>query len=236
MMYLGSKARVAKLFIPIMVAEAVKRGITHWVEPFVGGGNMIDKVPDWFHREGWDVDDHAVSALRAIRDDHETLPKTCDEATYHRIRGGPFVDGTNSWLRFVCSFGGKFDAGFARSLLRDHCAEAWRSAQKQGPMMETVMLFCKDYREGELYSQALLYCDPPYAKTTKYSSGAFDSAEFFNWCRKKRDEGHLVFVSEYEAPEDFIVVAEKSVKTTFASQRTKATHNPTERLFMLEPK
>ena len=34
MKYMGSKNRIAKHLIPIMVAEADKQGITTWVEPF----------------------------------------------------------------------------------------------------------------------------------------------------------------------------------------------------------
>lgn len=238
MKYLGSKSRVANLFLPIMLAEARKRGIDTWVEPFVGGGNMIDKVPpQQFRRLGFDVDIHAVNALRAIRDGHVELPKTCDEATYRSIRGGTFSNGVNSWLRFVCSFGGKFDAGFARFVGRDFCAEAWRNAQKQGPLLNNVFLQVRSYEEVLVTCEpVLLYCDPPYGNTTKYASGGFDSARFFDWCRKQRDAGHLVFVSEYAAPEDFRLVKEATVKTTFASQRTKATHQATEKLFMLEPK
>jgi len=46
MKYMGSKNRIAKHLLPIMLAECEKHGITKWVEPFVGGANMIDKVPE----------------------------------------------------------------------------------------------------------------------------------------------------------------------------------------------
>ena len=48
MKYMGSKNRIAKFVLPIMIKEANEKGITTWVEPFVGGANMIDKVPDSF--------------------------------------------------------------------------------------------------------------------------------------------------------------------------------------------
>ena len=38
---MGSKNRIAKQILPIMLKQ---RGNRTWVEPFVGGGNMIDKV------------------------------------------------------------------------------------------------------------------------------------------------------------------------------------------------
>ena len=40
MKYMGSKNRIAKEILPIMLKE---RGQRTWVEPFVGGGNMISE-------------------------------------------------------------------------------------------------------------------------------------------------------------------------------------------------
>ena len=48
MKYMGGKNRIAKFVLPIMIKEANEKGITTWVEPFVGGANMIDKVPNNF--------------------------------------------------------------------------------------------------------------------------------------------------------------------------------------------
>ena len=41
MKYLGSKNKIAKYILPIMLEN---RGERTWVEPFVGGANTIDKV------------------------------------------------------------------------------------------------------------------------------------------------------------------------------------------------
>ena len=42
MKYMGSKNRIAKEILPIMLAYRTPE--MAWVEPFVGGANMIDKV------------------------------------------------------------------------------------------------------------------------------------------------------------------------------------------------
>jgi DNA adenine methylase len=42
---MGSKQRIAKYILPIMLDEARKNNIKTWVEPFLGGANVIDKVP-----------------------------------------------------------------------------------------------------------------------------------------------------------------------------------------------
>lgn len=68
MKYMGSKRRIAKHILPIMVKAANDAGITTWVEPFVGGGNMIDRVPARFERIGYDLNPHTIKAMIDIRD------------------------------------------------------------------------------------------------------------------------------------------------------------------------
>ena len=57
MKYMGSKHRIAKEIMPIMLKE---RGQRTWVEPFVGGGNMIDKVQG--KRIGADINHYVIEA------------------------------------------------------------------------------------------------------------------------------------------------------------------------------
>jgi len=62
MIYLGSKARYAAEIIAI--ATAGRKHGTTWVEPFVGGGNIICRVPpEQGPRIGSDVNWRCTSAL-----------------------------------------------------------------------------------------------------------------------------------------------------------------------------
>ena len=137
MNYMGSKNRIAKHLLPIMIEAADNAGITTWVEPFVGGGNMIDKVPDRFKRIGYDFNEHVIYAMCDIRDRAEDLPESITEEYYKEVRGNkPEV--FNSWLRFVASFGAKFEGGYARGKnsvggYRNYVSESKRSALKQSP-------------------------------------------------------------------------------------------------------
>ena len=61
----------------------------------------------------------------------------------------------------------------------------------------------------EIPDNSLIYCDPPYEGAETYRKHLclehmeFDHKEFWQWCRDRSKEGHTVFVSEYNAPEDF---------------------------------
>lgn len=117
---MGSKNRIAKHLLPIMLAEAEKHGITTWVEPFVGGANMIDKVPDSFERIGCDLNDHVIHALIDIRDNVEVLPEffTAEDRKYWKEQNPQKV---KSWACIVTSFGADLRGGYAREkVMKQH--------------------------------------------------------------------------------------------------------------------
>lgn len=227
---MGSKNRIAKHLLPIMLEEAEKQGVTKWVEPFVGGANMIDKVPDAFERVGYDLNPHTIAALIGIRDHVDDLPCEVSEEYYKSIRGAE-QNPITSILRFGCAFGGVFESTFARDRKtgRNFAAETKRNALKQSPKIQSVQFICDSY-ENLSFENTLIYCDPPYAGTSGYKTGAFDHDKFFNWCREQA-KNNIVFVSEYNAPSGFIKVWQGEIKTNFASSRKTATHNAVEKLF-----
>ncbi|WVH13960.1 hypothetical protein CASP1_00037 [Alcaligenes phage CASP1] len=231
MIYMGSKNRIAKYLLPIMLIEAKKHGITTWVEPFVGGGNIIDKVPPEFTRIGYDLNDHVVHAMIDIRDNLGLLPESISEEKYKEYKGR-IPESITSWVRFVASFGAKFDAGYARRKGSDEytfVGRGKRNAIKQSPKIQNVDFICENYINLD-FENCLIYCDPPYQGTSGYKTGEFDHDLFFNWCRKQAKK-NIVFVSEYSAPEDFKEVWRGEIKTNFASSRKSATHNAVEKLY-----
>lgn len=235
MIYLGSKNRIAKIILPLMLEKAKEKNITTWVETCVGGANLIDKVPLNFKRVGIDLNPHTIAALIGVRDLLEELPKDVSEDYYKSLRGRK-PDPITSLIRFGASFGGKFEAGYARSnpskgTPRNHWREAVRNAEKQSPHIQDVEFINGSYSDFSEFKNCLIYCDPPYEGTTGYSNLDFDYLHFWEWCRNM-SEYNLVFVSEYKAPGDFLPIWEGPLKTNFSSTRSSATHTATEKLFV----
>ena len=229
MVYMGSKNRIAKYILPIMLEDANKKGITTWVEPFVGGGNIIDKVPDDFQRIGIDLNAHVIAALIAIRDLVDELPENLTKEEYKLLKGSE-PEPIKSWLRFVCSFAGKFEEGYARDKTgRNYAKEGASNAKKQSPKLQGVKLINGSYDQHSYFKNCLIYCDPPYENTASYKTGVFDHIKFWDWCRKM-SKNNLVYVSEYKAPNDFICIWEGKSKTNLNPQRKTATE-VTEKLF-----
>jgi DNA adenine methylase len=227
---MGSKNRIAGSILPIMLKEVELLKLTTWVEPFVGGANMVDRVPTTLARIGIDFNPHTIKALIAIRDQAQTLPERLTPEEYKVLKGADPEEIT-SWLRFVCSVGGKFENGYARDAKnRNYAKEGKNNALKQSPKLQGVKFIHGSYEEYSDFKNCLIYCDPPYQGTTSYKTGTFNHFKFWEWCREM-SKNNVVYISEYSAPEDFICVWSGEVKTNFAFQRKGATHNAVERLY-----
>lgn len=233
MKYMGSKRRIAKHIVPIMEKMAEEKGYGVWIEPFVGGANLIDKVSNKFKRIGFDANDHVIFALKDIRDNPEKLPQHVSSEEYYAEKGKE-PGSITSWIRFVCAFGGVFGSGYAKEYL-DHNQHnsglaGYRNAQKQSPLLQGVELFKSDYKDLSFYG-CVIYCDPPYKDTTGYKHSEFNHEEFYQWCREQ-SKNNLVFVSEYQMPEDFKEIWTGEIREMQNGIKKKI-GNVTEKLFVL---
>ena len=224
---MGSKNRIAKEILPIMLKE---RGQRTWVEPFVGGGNMIDKVQG--KRIGADVNPYLIDALIAIRDCVSDLPKNnkeFTEADYKLLRQNEDYK-YKGYAGFAFSYSGKWLGGWCRDgkNKRDYVNEAYKNALNQSPNLQGIRLVNESYLNLQIPENSLIYCDPPYENTTKYKDD-FNHLEFWEWCRNKTKEGHIVYVSEYNAPADFKCIWSKEIVSSLTQDTGAKTS--IERLF-----
>lgn len=210
MQYMGSKNRIAKHILPFMLAE--RKPEQFWVEPFVGGANMIDKVSG--NRIGNDSHEFLIALLIAIRDGY-IPPTNISKEMYYAIKTSPtdYPKELVGFVGFLCSFGGKWWGGYAFNAKGDNYAERGsRCLVKQAKNLDGVVFESFSYLELEIPEHSLIYCDPPYANTSKYKDD-FNHDAFWQWCRNMSNKGHTVFVSEYSAPNDFVCVKEVQHKT-----------------------
>lgn len=220
MKYMGSKNRIAKHLLPIILKD---RKPNQWyVEPFVGGANMIDKVDG--NRIGADFNPYLIEALKLIRDNPESIPEVITESEYKAAQNEKPLTGIAGFIGFAMSFGGKWFGGYRRDKagskgcvenMRTQTRRSRNSAIKQSVNIQGVKFISSSYSELDIPDCSIIYCDPPYANTTKYKDD-FNHDEFWQWCRDKVKEGHQVFISEYKAPDDFICVWQQELNVSVA--------------------
>lgn len=234
MKYMGSKARISKELAPMFNDIIKKHNIKTYIEPFVGGANMIDKI-ECETKIGIDNNYYLISMWKALQSGWEPPLHITEEEYYHvRDNKDKYPPYYVALVGFCASFGAKWFGGYARSnkpdgTPRNMSNEAIRNILKQLPNVMDVEFICDDYRNLKDVKNALIYCDPPYANTTKYKND-FNHDEFWNWVRKI-SKNNIVLVSEYNAPNDFDCIWSKEVKTLISSQVDKRKKD-VERLFI----
>ena len=229
MKYMGFKNRIAKEILPIILKNR-KEG-QFYVEPFVGGANTIDKVEG--NRIGADTNYYLIKMYQACCDGW--LPSSdYTEEQYKEVREKKdnYPPELVGYFGFALSYGGKWFGGWRRDSLgkRNYTLEAQKNAIKQFPKLQSVKFICCSYENLKIPTNSIVYCDPPYLHATGYKD-AFNHESFYEWCRKLKKDGHIVYISEYYMPSDFSCVWQKEI----TSSLTKNTGNKrgVEKLFTL---
>lgn len=218
MKYMGSKARHAKELLPIILKD--HKPDMWYVEPFVGGANMIDKVNHNIapKRLGCDVHEYLIALWQAVSQGWQP-PSNFTEEQYNDVRKNKqnYPPAMVGYVGFALSYSGKWFGGWCRDGAgkRDYVTESYKNALKQFPSLKGVHFQNKSVFDIDFTrcGPSTIYCDPPYAGTTKYKDD-FDHERFYEWCRARHKEGHNIFVSEYSMPDDFICVWSKEVNNS----------------------
>lgn len=247
MKYMGSKSRIVSEILPIMLKEMDKD--TCFVDMFCGGCHVIERVPNNLRRIANDKNNYLISMWSFLVNTKLEFPETITKESYSFYRNifnkrgfgnnkTTSDDAMIGWIGFMGSFNGRFfDGGYsghhvkAGTGFRNYIAEQIRNTKSQIENLKGVEWNVGDYSELHIPPKSLIYCDIPYKNTKQYSiSKDFDYERFYSWCRKMKNQGHTIYVSEYWMPEDFTCVWEKSVKNTMNQTKTKQT---IERLYKL---
>lgn len=212
MRYLGGKFKLRRELSAFL--ERHRRPGQVYIEPFVGAFNVIAEMQN--PRIANDVNPYLIALYSAVQRGW-IPPRTLTENEYADIKNNrdQYPPELVAFAGFGCSFGGKWFGGYARDKLNQNYAlNAHNSLIKVAPLLANVTIVSQDYRDLLIPPNSLIYCDPPYKSTTTYTAtNKFDHDVFWAWVRDKSLEGHDVFVSEFQAPDDFECVWSKSRKT-----------------------
>lgn len=265
MKYMGSKAKYARELLIAMSKECNLSDYENWVEPFVGGANMIAEVANaecprhrgimtnfsqpciCFKKDvvkwGNDINPYLIEMFKAVQNGWVPSDKYSEEDYKLAKENAKLTWKTTSpdlmiaeigFIGIGCSYSGKWFGGYARGNAsdgkpRNYAKESKDNLLKQKPFIQDVIFGCHHYKNMYLpKTKSIIYCDPPYAMTTKYKE-KFESDKFWDWCNEMVEMGHKVFVSEYQAPEGWRCIWEKVVNSSLTKET--GSKKAVERLF-----
>lgn len=227
MRYVGGKSRHA-----VALAEVIERYRTTQTaiyDPFVGGGAMTNVFARRYaHVYASDTHPDLIMLYQALQQGWKP-PTNVSEDEYKALRHAE-PSALRGFVRFGCSFGGNFTSGYALKSYPAAIDESSRSLARMN--LRRISFSHASFFDIEFINPAerVIYCDPPYQSTQGYSVGDFDHDAFWRRCNDLHDQGFLVAVSEYNAPDGWSCVWRKDTALQL-SGGAKANQR-TERLFI----
>ncbi len=223
---MGSKSRIAKDIVPIIQKCIDDTNISNYMELFVGGANVIDKIK-CTNQIGNDIHKPLIHLLEYAKNGG-VLPDEITREEYSKVRSNPnnFDDWYVGCVGFLASYNGRyFDGGYAQSgyektktgeRFRNYYQEAKNNLikQSQNPLFKNTTFRGDDYKSCiNIYKPDnwVIYVDPPYQGTKQFSNGKnFNYDEFWKIMRDL-SKNNYVLISELNAPNDFENIWEQEV-------------------------
>lgn len=242
MNYLGSKARISKYIVPIIQKIINDNDIHFYIEPFVGGANIIDKII-CDKKFGYDIDKYLIYLFIHLKEGG-SLPNIVTKDIYDKARQAWHDNNVNKEFEeweigcygHLCSFSGRFfDGGFSYEGIekrkdgttkkRCYYQERKNNLLKQikQPLWSDIMWGISDYRELRNLDNYCIYVDKPYEGVKQYNNSVnFNHNEFWEIIRQW-SEKNIVLISELSAPEDFECIWQQEVSRSIkANDKSKA--------------
>lgn len=239
MKYMGSKAKIASSILPFIHSYMWINNIDTYIEPFVGGCNMIDKV-QCSKKLAYDKNRYLIALFKYLQDGGE-LPEDVSQDQYidcrshYQLDDGYYEDWYIAAVGFLAGFNGRFydgcyaNNGWDGEHFRDYYQESKRNILSQMISLQDVQFNVSDYIDLKPKG-ALIYADPPYAGTKGYLTITkdFNHPKFWDTMREWSKD-NIVLISEENAPDDFDVLWEQEVMRTIRATDKKL---KTEKLFI----
>ena len=234
MSYVGGKSTGFKHIISIL-NDPKYNGLDYY-EPFCGYCHITRRI---VNKKSITINDYNALLVCLLDGIKQNLPYP--EITRERYNELKKQHHIISWERaiagFCYSYNGKLWGGYVldnsnvpsfkkygKLVVYHKTHKNYHNKLKLNLPFMTAKLECKTYCDfigGINPVGALIYCDPPYRNTTSYhkkSVGEFDHDTFWDWVREL-SKNNIVYVSEYNAPPDFICVAELPKTSTLSGKR-----------------
>lgn len=208
MMFSGGKHRVAKEIASVL--RGLRPPGSLFVEPFAGSCAVTEQMEN--PRVAADIDGELIAMWRAAQSGW-VPPTVITEDDYRRIKNDNAAPAElRAFVAYPCSYAGKRWGGYARGCLRNYADTSSRSIVKRAANLQGVAFYHADFFDWQTPGNCLVYCDPPYLRTTKPGATRRFAYDAFVERARSWSLSNVVVVSEYQAPApDFIEVWSRAI-------------------------
>ena len=216
-LYHGGKNRIGldiATFIHSMVDILDKENGIHfqgYVEPFVGMAGVYRHISELFREYNFDyqASDINPSLILMWKDAQkgksDKFPINVTQELFDKLKYDPKPSATKGLVGFANSYMGIYFTTFNVNYAKN--TNTIKRVLDVGEKLENVQFSCCNYDKFSNLKNHIIYCDPPYSKSSNYYDEdhrkmTFDHDTFWKWTIRMANQ-NLVLVSEYEVPEKY---------------------------------
>lgn len=223
MIYVGAKSRIVKYIKPLILRHRLPN--QPYIEPFAGGMNVICEISN--PRIANDINTNLIEMWKSLMGGWKPgyyTKEEYDDACVNPQNYEPYELG---WLAFICSYRGKEWGGYSgrrlsgANIIRDYQRESYDNLAPQIQKLKGIEFSNVNYQKLNFDRHSLIYCDPPYYNTQDYNTPFYHSL-FWEWVRDLVKNQHLVYISEYSAPNDFVCIWSKTIKSQLNNNTSRS--------------
>lgn len=251
MKYMGSKSKIANDIINTIKNHCDDNNfiIKTWIEPFVGGSNIIKNISDDIIKIGYDNNKYLIEMYKSLQLNGinyftHNIPKELYDSVRecYKNKNNMYENDYIGWIGFMASANGRFfDGGYSGisytkiGTKRNYIDESIRGLEKELESLKNVKYNYNTY-ENLNFKNSLIYCDPPYKNTKVYNTSKnFNYNNFYDWCINQNNNGNMIFISEYDMPSDFECIWKKDHTSSLrANNKISGAKNSVEKLFVIK--
>lgn len=200
----GSKNKYSKYICPILQGCIDKNKIETFIDVCVGGSNIIKNIKAK-NRIGIDKNQNLIDLYHQMQMGNFNFPPFPTREDWDKCKNGEI----NGWYAgLVEIFTSYLARGYGGGYNKQE-GQYWgrvHTAQKDLPLIQDINYIYSDFEIIKNYTGCVIYADPPYIGTKTYSSDPKFDYERFWQCMREVSINNWTFISEQNAPDDFIPI------------------------------
>ena len=235
--YVGGKHRIGQEIADIISSINVNH--LPWFEPFCGMMGVTRHIKG--EKTVTDLNSDIVKMWEEVFSGNLIYPEHVSKEEFYSIQKQTSPNGLKGFILASCCFSGYYGISYGLDYKggRQKFLNAKKGIEKVKSMIDIKSLTFLPSNSYDLLSPKgmCIYCDPPYLDTCQNTYiEKFDTEKFWNVMREWSKD-NLVFISELQAPKDFVCIWEKQISTSLGKSTLKKCQRKTrriEKLFMHE--
>lgn len=206
MVYVGSKNKIAKYILPYIHKSLKATKYNNYIEPFVGGANIIDKVKAK-NKIGSDKNKYLIALFNKLKKNEINIPKYISKKEYELVKNYKhyYPDWYIGLVGHLASWAGMFFSQYiGDNPNRNYYKESVNNILNQLDDLRDITFINCNYTNWSDIKDSVIYCDPPYKgmKIYRHIDGISNYEEFYEFC-KYIGKNNVVLISEYNMPNEF---------------------------------